>query len=98
MPIPDKESYWFMDCLDWREQQTVIFGQPYDYLTQNWGPDDHFEVLNKPELGYVQQFWHKTHENAKKADEDFYFFLQYHKKMKIEIFVVWVITFEPIII
>ena len=72
MPIPDKESYWFMDCMDWREQETVMFGQLYEHLTQNWGPDDHFEVLNKHELGFAQQFWHKSHENAKKANEVFF--------------------------
>ena len=32
----------------------------YDHLSQNWGSDDHFEVLNRSYLWLVEKLWHKT--------------------------------------
>ena len=37
----------------------AIFCQLYEYLSQNWGSDDHFEVLEGPKSYLVQKLWHK---------------------------------------
>ena len=37
-----------------------FFCHMYDHLSQNWGSDSHFEVLNRSYLWFVQKLWHKT--------------------------------------
>ena len=37
-----------------------FFRHMYVHLSQNWGSDGHFEVLNRSYLWLVQKLWHKT--------------------------------------
>ena len=37
-----------------------FFGHMYDNLSQNWGSDGHFDVLNWSKFWLVQTLWHKT--------------------------------------
>ena len=66
------------------------------YLSQNWGSDGHFEVLNRPYLWLVENLWCKT------QIFPFLFFLRFCTKTDIciffvfYVFVFFVITFVPI--
>ena len=66
-------------------------------LSQNWGSDGHFEVLNRSYLWLVQNLWPKT-----KIFSFLFFFLRFCTKTEIFIFQVFcvfvfcVITFVPI--
>ena len=35
------------------------FCQLYNHLSQNWGSDGHFDVLNRSKIWLVQRLWHK---------------------------------------
>ena len=37
-----------------------FFLQLYVHLSQNWGSDDHFGVLNRPKIWLVLSLWHKV--------------------------------------
>jgi hypothetical protein len=37
----------------------AFFDQLYEYLSQNWGSDDHFDVPYESRLWLVQKSWHK---------------------------------------
>ena len=73
-----------------------FFCKMYDHLSQNWGSDGHFEVLNRSYLSLVQKLWHKT------QIFPFPFFLRFCTKADIciffvfYVFVFFVITFVPI--
>ena len=71
------------------------------YLSQNWGSDGHFEVLNRSYLWLVQKLWHKMQlfpflflcdfvKKIKSVFGDFGFFCVFH------VFFIFVITFAPI--
>ena len=36
-----------------------FFEQLHDYISQNWGSDGHFEVLNRSESWFIQKLWLK---------------------------------------
>ena len=36
-----------------------FFRQLYIYLSQNWGSDSHFGILNRSKIWLVQRLWHK---------------------------------------
>ena len=69
----------------------------YVHLSQNWGSDNHFEVLNRSYLWLVEKLWRKT------QIFPFLFFLRFCTKTDIciffvfYVFVFFVITFQPII-
>ena len=62
-----------------------FFCHVYDHLSQNWGSDDHFEVLNRSYLWLVEKLWHKT------QIFPFLFFLRFCTKTDICIFFVFYI-------
>ena len=73
-----------------------FFRHMCDYLSQTWGSDGHFEVLNRSYLWLVEKLWRKTQIFS------FLFFLRFCTKTDICIFFVFyiflffVITFVPI--
>ena len=73
-----------------------FFHHMCQYLSQNWGSDGHFEVLNRSYLSLVQKLWHKTQIFS------FLFVLRFCTKTDIcnffvfYAFVFFVITFIPI--
>ena len=48
--------------------------QVYENLLQNWGSDNHLEVLNKSESWLVQQLWHKRPKKYKNTKIIYAFF------------------------
>ena len=66
-----------------------------EYLSQNWGFDGHFEVLNRSYLWLVEKLWHRT------QIFPFLFLLRFCTKTDICkfyvfcVFVFFVITFVP---
>ena len=67
-----------------------IFCHMYVHLSQNWGSDNHFEVLNRSIFCLLQKLWHKT------QIFPFLFILQFCTKTRFCVFVFCVITFVPI--
>ena len=71
-----------------------FFSHMYLYLSQNWGSDGHFEVLNRSYLSLVQKLWHKTQIFP-------FFFLWFCTKTDVFVFcifcvfVFFLITFVP---
>ena len=55
-----------------------------------------FEVLNKSESWLVQDLWHKPQKTQEVNKRKCIFFYNITKKMEMEIFAFWVITFESI--
>ena len=78
------------------------FRHLHEYLSQNWSPDGHFEVLNSSIYILGQKLWQKwkTRKNAKtqKSPKTVHtiFFLQNRTKTKMEKIAFCVITFDPI--
>ena len=74
----------------------LFFCHMYVHLSQNWGSDGHFEVLNRSYLWLVHNLWHKM------LIFPFLFFLPFFTKTDVCIFcffcgfVFFVITFVPI--
>ena len=73
-----------------------FFCHMYVHLSQNWGSDGHFEVLNRSYLWLVEKLWHKT------QIFPFLFLLRFCTKTDVCNFYVFcgfvffVITFVPI--
>ena len=73
-----------------------FFHHMYVHLSQNWGSNSHFKVLNRSYLWLVQNLWQKM------KIFPFLFFFQFCTKTEILIFCVFcilvffVITFAPI--
>ena len=73
-----------------------FFRHMCEFLSQNWGSDGHFEVLNRAYLWLVEKLWHKM------QIFPFLFFLPFFTKTEVSIFcffcvfVFFVITFVPI--
>ena len=57
-----------------------VFCNMYVHLSQNWGSDGHFEVLNRSYLSLVQKLWHKM------QIFPFNFFLRFCTKTDIWVF------------
>ena len=71
----------------------AIFCQLYGYLFLKWDSDGHFEVLKESKSQLVQLLWQKI---KKMQKTQMSVFVQNCKKPKMEIFAIFVITFEPI--
>ena len=73
-----------------------FFRHMYVHLSQNWGSDGHFEVLNRSTFWLLQKLWHKT------QIFPFLFILQFCTKTRVCVFSVFcvfafcVITFVRI--
>ena len=63
-----------------------FFCQLYVYLSQNWGSDGNFEVLNESKLSLVQKLWHKT-QKCKKYKWVFLYKIAKNRKWKYLLFV-----------
>ena len=56
-----------IDCSETKENDKWLFydhfrpffGQLHDYISQNWGSDGHFEVLNRSKPWLIQKLWLK---------------------------------------
>ena len=58
-----------------------FFHHMYDHLSQNWGSDGHFEVLNRSYLWLVEKLWHKT-----QIFPFLFFFVILYKNRRLHIF------------
>ena len=64
----------------------AIFWQLYDYISQNWGSDGHFEVLNRSIPWLIQKLW------LKMQIFPFSFFCDIVKKMHLCLLQFWVLS------
>ena len=60
-------NYLSIDCSETKENDKwpfydhfrPFFGQLHDFISQNWGSDGHFEVLNRSKPWLIQKLWLK---------------------------------------
>ena len=67
-----------------------FFCQLYTHLSQNWGSDGHFDVLNRSKIWLVQRLWPKM------QIFPFSFFCNFVQKHWFAIFAFCVITIVPV--
>ena len=59
-----------------------LFCHMYVHLSQNWGSDSHFKVLNRSYLWLVQNLWQKTQKRKKRKRGKHLFLYRIEKKKK----------------